>query len=120
MFFVFFVFVVFVVFVVVVVVVAFGKFERYNICTCMSFTCQRDSWNWWYVLVWSLSKEEWEMKFPLPETDIASKNGWLEYFPIREAYFQGRAVCVREGSSRSSYHTNAQGTDELPCGEPQN
>ena len=26
----------------------------------------------------------------LPETNIASKNGWLEYyFPIGEAYFQG-------------------------------
>ncbi len=26
----------------------------------------------------------------LPETNIAPKNGWLEYyFPIGEAYFQG-------------------------------
>ena len=26
----------------------------------------------------------------LPETNIASENGWLEYyFPIGEAYFQG-------------------------------
>ena len=27
----------------------------------------------------------------LPETNIGPKNGWLEYyFPIGEAYFQGR------------------------------
>ena len=27
----------------------------------------------------------------LPETNIAPENGWLEYyFPIGEAYFQGR------------------------------
>ena len=24
----------------------------------------------------------------LPETNIAPENGWLEYFPIGEAYFQ--------------------------------
>ena len=30
------------------------------------------------------------LDFPFPETNIAPKNGWLEYyFPIREAYFQG-------------------------------
>jgi len=34
----------------------------------------------------------------LPETNIAPKNGWLEYFPIGEAYFQVRAVRFREGS----------------------
>ena len=35
----------------------------------------------------------------LPETNIASKNGWLEYyFPIGEAYFQGRTVSFRECS----------------------
>ena len=35
----------------------------------------------------------------LPETNIAPKNGWLEYyFPIGEAYFQGRNVSFREGS----------------------
>ena len=34
----------------------------------------------------------------LPETNIAPKNGWLEYyFPIGMAYFQGRAVSFREG-----------------------
>ena len=33
----------------------------------------------------------------LPE--IAPKNGWLEYyFPIEEAYFQGRTVSFREGT----------------------
>ena len=36
---------------------------------------------------------------PLPETNLAPKNGWLEYyFPIDEAYLQGRAVSFREGS----------------------
>ena len=35
----------------------------------------------------------------LPETNIAPKNGWLEYyFPIGEAYFQGQAVSFREGN----------------------
>ena len=35
----------------------------------------------------------------LPETHIALKNGWLEdYFPIGEAYFQGRTVSFREGN----------------------
>ena len=35
----------------------------------------------------------------LPETNIAPKNGWLEYyFPIGEAYFQGRTVSFREGN----------------------
>ena len=36
----------------------------------------------------------------LPETNIfAPKNGWLEYyFPIGEAYFQGRSVSFREGN----------------------
>ena len=29
---------------------------------------------------------------------MAPKNGWLEYFPIGEAYFQVRAVRFREGS----------------------
>ena len=34
----------------------------------------------------------------LPETNIAPKNGWLEYyFPIGEAYFQGQTVSFREG-----------------------
>ena len=33
----------------------------------------------------------------LPETNIAPKNGWLEYyFPIGKAYFQGQAVSFRE------------------------
>ena len=28
--------------------------------------------------------------YTLPETNIAPKNGWLEYyFPVGEAYFQG-------------------------------
>ena len=35
----------------------------------------------------------------LPETNIAPKNGWLEYyFPIGMAYFQGRTVSFREGN----------------------
>ncbi len=35
--------------------------------------------------------------FPTTE-NIAPTNGWLEYyFPIGEAYFQGRAVSFREG-----------------------
>ena len=34
----------------------------------------------------------------LPETNVAPENGWLEdYFPIGEAYFQGRTVSFREG-----------------------
>ena len=37
----------------------------------------------------------------LPETNIAPKNGWLEYymyyFPIGEAYFQGQTASFREG-----------------------
>ena len=34
-----------------------------------------------------------------PETNIAPKNGWLEYyFPIGEAHFQGQAVSFREGN----------------------
>ena len=36
----------------------------------------------------------------LPETNIAPENGWFEYyFPIGEAYFQGRTVSFREGNS---------------------
>ena len=36
----------------------------------------------------------------LPKTNIAPTNGWLEYyFPIGEAYFQGRTVSFREGTS---------------------
>ena len=36
----------------------------------------------------------------LPETNIAPENGWLEHcFPFGRAYFQGRAVCFREGYS---------------------
>ncbi len=36
----------------------------------------------------------------LPETNIAPKNGWLEYyFPIGEAHFQGWNVSFREGKS---------------------
>ena len=35
----------------------------------------------------------------LPETNIAPKNGWLEYyFPIGMAHFQRRAVSFREGT----------------------
>ena len=37
----------------------------------------------------------------LPETNIAPTNGWLEYyFPIGEAYFQGRTVSFREGNQQ--------------------
>ena len=36
------------------------------------------------------------LPFTLPETNIAPKNGWLEYyFPIGEAYFQG--LCLVSG-----------------------
>ena len=36
----------------------------------------------------------------LPETNSLHLNGWLEYyFPIGEAYFQGRTVSFREGSN---------------------
>ena len=35
-------------------------------------------------------------------SNIAPTNGWLEYyFPIGEAYFQGRAVSFREGQEKS-------------------
>ena len=38
-------------------------------------------------------------KQTLLETNIAGRNGWLEhYFPIGEAYFQGRAVSFRQGT----------------------
>ena len=45
----------------------------------------------------SLGGKTW---FTLPETNIfAPENGWLEYyFPIGEAYFQGRTVSFREGN----------------------
>ena len=34
----------------------------------------------------------------LPETNIGPKNEWLDYyFPIGEAYFQGRTVSFRAG-----------------------
>ena len=37
-------------------------------------------------------------RYTLPETNIAPKNGWLEYnFPIGKAYFQVRTVSFREG-----------------------
>ena len=37
----------------------------------------------------------------LPETNIATRNGWLKYyFPIGQAYFQGRTVSFREGMIR--------------------
>ena len=40
----------------------------------------------------------------LPETNIAPKNGCLEYyFPIGEAYFQVRAVSFREGTFISTF-----------------
>ena len=36
--------------------------------------------------------------YTLPKTNIAPTNEWLEYyFPLGEAYFQGRAVSFREG-----------------------
>ncbi len=72
----------------------------------------------WAPSIWSLSSVPWfhtlrrakwhEMTFKthrvknltFPETNIfAPKNGWLEYyFPIGEAYFQGRTVSFREGN----------------------
>ena len=34
----------------------------------------------------------------IPETNIVPQDGWLEdYFPIGEAYFQGRTVSFRDG-----------------------
>ena len=42
----------------------------------------------------------------LPETNIAPTNGWLEYyFPIGEAYFQGRTVSFREGRISSPIYS---------------
>ena len=39
-----------------------------------------------------------QMYGTLPETNIAPKNGWFQYyFPIGKAYFQGRTVSFREG-----------------------
>ena len=39
--------------------------------------------------------KKWAIFGTLPETNIAPKNGWLEYyFPIGEAYFQGRQTLV--------------------------
>ena len=36
-----------------------------------------------------------QKKFTLPKTNMAPTNGWLEYyFPIGEAYFQGRLLLV--------------------------
>ena len=41
---------------------------------------------------------EFFIPYTLPETNIAPKNEWLEYyFPIGKAYFQGRTVSFREG-----------------------
>ena len=41
---------------------------------------------------------EEDLWITLPQTNIAPKNGWLEYyFPIGEAYFQVRTVSFREG-----------------------
>ena len=38
------------------------------------------------------------LRFTLPETNIAPKNGWLEYyFPIGKAYFQWQTISFREG-----------------------
>ena len=46
-----------------------------------------------------MSHEEKNRPDTLPETNIAPKNGWLEYyFPIGEAYFQGRTVSFGEGT----------------------
>ena len=45
-----------------------------------------------------------DFKISLPETNIAPKNGWLEYyFPIGEAYFQGQTVSFREGNDERSF-----------------
>ena len=42
-----------------------------------------------FVDVWILLKMG-DIPVSFPETNIAPKNGWLEYyFPIGEAYFQG-------------------------------
>ena len=50
-----------------------------------------------FLYVWLDVKK----RVSLPKTNIfAPKNGWLEYyFPIGDAYFQGRAVSFREGKS---------------------
>ncbi len=42
----------------------------------------------------------------MPETNIAPKNGWLEYyFPIGEAYFQGLWLLV-SGRVAAHYYMN--------------
>ena len=44
-----------------------------------------------------------QMVFTLPETNIAPKNGWLEYyFPIGKAYFQVRLLLVSGRVTRTS------------------
>ena len=45
------------------------------------------------------TKKTADLSYTLPETNIASENGWLEdYFPIGEAYFRGCGyVSFREG-----------------------
>ncbi len=48
----------------------------------------------------SSSRSEMNWSEPtLPETNLAPKNGWLEYyFPVGDAYFQVRTVSFREGT----------------------
>ena len=60
----------------------------------------------------------------LPETNIAPKNGWLEYyFPIGKAYFQGRTVSFREGTVGVFFQGQTGFTSsffflEFPTGDP--
>ena len=50
----------------------------------------------------------------LSETNIAPKNGWLEYyFPIGEAYFLVQNVSFREGRSQNFARNILQDTDQL-------
>ena len=50
----------------------------------------------------------------LPKTNIAPTNGWLEYyFPIGEAYCQGRTVSFREGIPEFS-HGKIQVSPDVP------
>ena len=56
--------------------------------------------SWWWVMGVQFARG-WSCWKPYPETNIAPENGWLEYyFPIGEAYFQGRTVSFREGNNQ--------------------
>ena len=55
--------------------------------------------------------------YTLPETNIAPKNGWLEYyFPFRMAYFHlfsgALAVSFREGTSPGSPSSSSKSSEQ--------